>query len=331
MSVEKQTRNVTIKDVAREANVALGTVSRIINGNKTVAPELRKHVEAVIRELGYRPNPTAQTLRTQRTHAIGIIVTDLSQPIAAKLVAVASDIARQKGFAPIVGDFLNDVAAEENLLNFMAERNVDGMLLTVSSDENSELLDRLGALKIPIVLWERDAEARFRSVRTDHRQGALMAAQVLRERGRKHVVLVAGHENTWTGREQVGGFRDGLQGEVRLTVGYTGRFSAIWLRNLLNGPETVDAVVANVHDIPTVLQTLAAQGRSCPRDVSVISIGDDPFLEICAPPVSAIRLRPELVAERAMLKLLAMLDQNGPASNEQDALIAPDIVLRASV
>lgn len=331
MSVEKQTRNVTIKDVAREANVALGTVSRIINGNKTVAPELRKHVEAVIRELGYRPNPTAQTLRTQRTHAIGIIVTDLSQPIAAKLVAVASDIARHKGFAPIVGDFLNDVAAEENLLNFMAERNVDGMLLTVSSDENSELLDRLDDLHIPIVLWERDAKDRFGSVRTDHRQGALMAARVLRDKGRKHIVLVAGHENTWTGREQVGGLHGALQGEARLTVGHTGRFSATWLRDILNGPDTVDAVVANVHDIPAVLQTLAAEGRSCPGDVSVISIGDDPFLEISAPAVTAIRLRPELVAERAMHRLLAMIDRRGHVSNEKDDLVTPDIVLRASV
>ena len=78
MSLVIKPRNVTIKDVAQKANVALGTVSRIINGNTTVSPELREHVQAVIQELGYRPNPTAQTLRTQRTHAIGIIVTDLS-------------------------------------------------------------------------------------------------------------------------------------------------------------------------------------------------------------------------------------------------------------
>lgn len=102
-----------MKDVARRANVSLGTVSRIVNSNATVAPELRRHVEAVIRELGYRPNVSARTMRTRRTHAIGIIVTDLRQPVAATLVAQASEIARRHGFAPIVGDFQNDAAAEE--------------------------------------------------------------------------------------------------------------------------------------------------------------------------------------------------------------------------
>lgn len=121
--------------MAVRAEVALGTVSRIINGNKIVDPELRKHVEKVIKELGYRPNVTARTLRTNKTNVVGLVVTDLTQPIAARLVASASDVARSHGFAPIVSDFRNDVQNEELLLRFMSERNVDGLVLTTSSGE----------------------------------------------------------------------------------------------------------------------------------------------------------------------------------------------------
>src|SRR5690606_1003257 len=96
---------VTIKDVAERAEVALGTVSRIINGHQSVKPELREHVLAVIEELGYRSNASARTLRTKRTQAMGIIVTDLRKPIAAELIATASTIAGRHGFASFVGEF----------------------------------------------------------------------------------------------------------------------------------------------------------------------------------------------------------------------------------
>lgn len=324
-------RKATIKDVAQRANVALGTVSRIINGNSTVSPELRGHVEAVIRELGYRPNASARTMRTQRTQAIGIIVTDLRQPVAASLVAAASEAAREHGFAPIVGDFLNDVVAEETLLRFMSERGVDGLVLTISSDENADLLVRLEAMAIPVVLWERDGGSLFPSVRTDHRLGAKMAAEALRARGRRNVLLVAGHEHTWTGREQVAGLRQGLGEETRLSVVHTGRFDPAWLYTALTSEGPFDAIVANVHDIPQILMTVGRAGLDCPRDISVIAIGDDPFLAICNPPVASVRLQPEIVGSTAARLLLALIDQKPGARPSGRDLIIPDFIARGSI
>ena len=320
-----------MKEVARRANVSLGTVSRIVNGNATVAPELRSHVEAVIRELGYRPNVSARTMRTRRTHAIGIVVTDLRQPVAATLVATASEIARRHSFAPIVGDFQNDLAAEDTLLRFMAERSVDGLLLTISSDEDEALLDRLAAMGIPIVLWERDTGGRFPSVRTDHRAGARMAAEALRRRGRRRVMLIAGHAQTWTGREQVAGMQAGLGPDARLEVVHTGRFDPDALAVTLAGNEPVDAVVANVHDIPAVLNAVARAGLTCPRDLSVIAIGDDPFLAICNPPVSAVVLPSRRVATEAVHALLQRLDPKARSGGVTGQLLPPDFIERHSV
>lgn len=328
MTPPDKMRKVTMKDVARQAQVALGTVSRIVNGNATVTPELRKHVETVIEQLGYRPNPTARTLRTNRTNAIGIIVTDLRQPIAARLVAAASEVARARGFAPIVGDFLGDTHSEETLLRFMAERGVDGLLLTISSDEDSALLAMIEGLDIPVVLWERDAAGRFPSVRSDHRMGARLAAASLA--GRRRVLLVAGHDQTWVGREQVAGVREGLASQAMLTVEHTGRFRPDRLAGLLSDPGRPDAIIANIHDIPAIMATIARSGLSCPADISVISIGDDPFLEIANPAISAVRLRPDLVGAMAARALITRLDREKARPAAPSELVPPEFIARSS-
>lgn len=320
-------RRVTIKDVAVHAEVALGTVSRIINGNQTVSPDLRDHVNKVIEELGYRPNASARTMRTNKTQVIGIVVTDIAQPVAAKLIASAAECVRDAGYASIIGDFHNDVGREETLLRFMSERNVDGLILTVSSDENAELVERLNQLNIPIVLWEREAKDAFPSARSDHRLGARQAAELLLGRGRTSVLLVAGHETSWTGREQIAGMTEGLAGAARLEVIHTGRFTSGKLAARLG---RYDAIVANVHDIPAIMLVLKAAGKTTPGDVAVISIGDDPFLEICNPPITAIRTRPDLVGAMAARLLLAELGREPSDKMPQNGLIAPEMMVRQS-
>lgn len=325
-----KTRRATMKDVAIRADVALGTVSRIINGNATVTPELRDHVLRVIEELGYRPNATARTLRTNRTQVVGIVVTDIRQPVAAEMIAAAGEVVRARGFAPIVGDFLNDTESERRLLRFMAERNVDGLLITISSDENAALIAELKTLGVPVVLWERDAAGAFPSVRSDHRLGTRQAGARLRQAGRRRVLLVAGHEHSWTSREQIAGMREGLGPDTALTVIHTGRFTPQTLARALAGPDRPDAVVANIHDIPGIVAAIQGSGLACPRDVAVISIGDDPFLEICHPTITAIRTRPDLVGRAAAQLLMARLDPKTAGQVRQPALIPPEFRQRGS-
>ena len=95
-------KTVTIKDVAREAGVALGTVSRILNGHENVDPVLRKKVQKVIAKLGYRRNATARSMRVGKTLAVGCIVSDIRQPVAAMMVTGAEAVLRNSGYAMIV-------------------------------------------------------------------------------------------------------------------------------------------------------------------------------------------------------------------------------------
>lgn len=321
-------RPATMKDVAVHANVALGTVSRIVNGNKTVSKELRDHVNKVIEELGYHPNVQARSIRTKKTNAIGMIVTDIRQPSAARLMASASELVRGAGYASIIGDFHNDLEREEELFRFMSGRGVDGLLLTISSDEDDELIERLLRIKKPIVLWERDVKGVFPSVRSDHRLGARRAAELLCHKGRKRLLLVAAHEHTWAGREQVQGAKEGLAETAQLEIVYTGRFVP---QEFSAQIERYDSIIANVHDIPQVMYQLREMGKKVPDAVSVISIGDDPFLEISNPTITAIQVRSDVVGSVAARLLLSELGHDLHGKFEKSAVIPTGVVVRQSV
>lgn len=321
-------RQVTMKDVAIRANVALGTVSRIINGNKTVARELRDHVNSVIEELGYHPNVQARSIRTKKTNVIGMVVTDIRQPSAARLMAAASELVRKAGYASIIGDFHNDLIREEELFRFMSGRGVDGLLLTISSDENPALVERLLQIKKPIVLWERDVNGALPSVRSDHRAGARCAARLLCDRGRKRILLVAAHEKTWSGREQVHGATGGMAGRAKLDIICTGHSVPEKLAGQLG---RYDAIIANIHDIPQIMLMLRQAGKTVPTDVSVISIGDDPFLEISNPTITAIQIRSDIVGASAARMLLRELGHDVSEKRQESIVVPTGLAMRQSI
>lgn len=315
---------VTIKDVARRAGVAIGTVSRILNGHSSVNSDLRAQVQKVIDEMGYQPNASARTLRTNRTQAIGIIVTDLRQPIAAAMVATASTLARRHGFAPIVGEYHYEGDREAQLLAFMRERKVDGLILSISSDRDDALVNRVKSLSTPVVLWERDTGGKLPSVRSDQRAGSARAAEVLLAAGRKRPLIISGGAHSWTGREQVAG----LDGFEELVVLHTEALDLVAFRTALRD---CDAVVANVHDIPMILAVAREEGLVVPGDLSLVSLGDDPFLEFTAPAITAVRTRPDLVAAQAMDILLRQLGVIADLGEPCDIIVQPEFILRNSV
>ena len=95
---------------------------------------------------------------------------------------------------------------------FMRDRAVDGLIMIVNRDADPTTVQRLKALKIPIVLWERDTAGVFDAVLTEHRAGARAATEHLLALGHRDVALVAGHPDTWVGREQIGGFEEAFGG-----------------------------------------------------------------------------------------------------------------------
>lgn len=324
-------RSATIKDVARLAGVAVGTVSRVLNDHSTVMPEVRARVQAAMRELDYEPNAFARSMRAGTTRAIGCIVSDVTQMTAAQMLNGAEEELQDAGYAMFMSSSHYDLERERRMLGSFRQRRIDGLLLAISDDEDPAYLDYLQALGVPMVLWERDGGERFSSVVSDHASGCLQACSYLFGLGHRRVALVAVSEHTWVGRAMARGHAEAyrqrqLPCPPELLV-RTGIDTAACTRLLTQ--QRPSAIVAPINDLAQVMTVARTLGLRVPQDLSVISIGDNALLAVANPGVTVVRFDPLEVGRTAARLLLQQL--NGAATGERQKILFPaELVLRDS-
>lgn len=143
--------NVTIYDVAREANVSMATVSRVVNGNPNVKPATRKKVVEVIDRLGYRPNAVARGLASKKTTTVGVIIPDISNIFFAELARGIEDIATMYKYNIILSNSDQNTEKELHLLNTMLGKQVDGIVF-MGGNITEEHVREFELSPVPVVL-----------------------------------------------------------------------------------------------------------------------------------------------------------------------------------
>lgn len=186
--MEKQT--ITIYDVAREANVSMATVSRVVNGNPNVKPATRKRVLDVIDELDYRPNAVARGLASKKTTTVGVIIPDVTNLYFASLARGIDDIATMYKYNIILANSDQNNHKEIQVLNTLLSKQVDGILY-MGNHLTPELRTEIIRSKTPIVLaGTMDAEHEIASVNIDFKEATQEAVETLIENGHKKVAFV---------------------------------------------------------------------------------------------------------------------------------------------
>lgn len=170
-------KRITMKEIAKLANVSQATVSRVINGNPDVNEEMAERVLKVIEEVGYMPNQTAQTLKRNQSRLIGVSVSEMYNPYFVELVDHLEDKARKFGYNIILHNSKHNPLLEwENVQNFLS-RQIDGCVIVPTGSHN---LERLGKLTIPVVSITQTVSS-LDSVAIDHmKAGKLAAASFIR-------------------------------------------------------------------------------------------------------------------------------------------------------
>lgn len=184
--------NITIYDVAREANVSMATVSRVVNGNPNVKPATRKKVLEVISRLGYRPNAVARGLASKKTTTVGVIIPDISSPFFAELARGIEDIATMYKYNIILSNSDQNKDKELHLINTMLGKQVDGIVF-MSGNITKEHVEEFEKSPVPIVLAGSIEETgQVPSVNIDYEQGAYDAVSSFVEKGHKKIAFVIG-------------------------------------------------------------------------------------------------------------------------------------------
>src|ERR1700733_9537538 len=331
-------RPATLRDVAAAAGVHPATASRALNPETRllVSEETARRVTAVAAEMGYRPNPVARSLRTRRSHTVGVLIPDLNNPIFPPIVRGLEDKLAAAGYVALLGNTDADAGRERRLFEQMRARHVDGFVLATATLQDP-LLAEAAAAELPVVLMNRLAQDySFPAVSVDNEQGARMAVTHLARLGHSRIAHIAGPQEASTGTARLRGFRDGMASN-RLEVdegliAYAGRYTveegARCCRELLaRGGFTA---LAAVNDMLAVgcYAALDEKELLCPDDISIVGFNDMPFIDRLRPPLPPVRFpHHQLGTEAAQLLLERISGGEGPV---KILYLAPELVVRGS-
>jgi LacI family transcriptional regulator len=207
--MEKQT--ITIYDVAREANVSMATVSRVVNGNPNVKPATRKKVLEVIDRLDYRPNAVARGLASKKTTTVGVLIPDVSNMFFASLARGIDDVATMYKYNIILANSDGNDQKEVNVLNNLLAKQVDGVIF-MGHHITDEIRGEFSRSKTPVVLaGSIDPDEQVGSVNIDYASATKDATDLLAKNGNKKIAFVSGALiDPINGQSRMKGYKEAL-------------------------------------------------------------------------------------------------------------------------
>jgi LacI family transcriptional regulator len=332
-------RPATLRDVATAAGVHPATASRALNlGTRLlVSEETAQRVAAAAERLGYRPNPVARSLRTRRSHTIGVLIPDLNNPLFPPIVRGLEDRLAEYGYVALIGNTDGDLNKERLVFEQMRARHVDGFVLATATF-NSPILAEAAEADLPVVLMNRIAQDYpFSSVSVDNEQGVRAAVAHLVSLGHTRIGHVAGPQDISTGVSRLRGFHDGMRthglpvGEDQLVyaTGYTVEEGLRCGRELLERASDLTAVLA-ANDMLAVgcYGALDELGLRCPEDISLTGFNDMPFIDRLRPPLSTVRFPHYQLGTEAATLLVERIDSGDRPV--KILFLAPELVVRGS-
>jgi LacI family transcriptional regulator len=330
------TPRATLRDVARVAGVHPGTVSRALNPETEalVRDETVRRVRQVAEELGYRPNPLARGLKTNRSYTVGVLVPDIQNPLFPPIIRGIDDRLGEAGYTPLIANTDNDPARERVDLEAMRARQVDGFVAATARTDH-ELLDEIAAAGTPLVLVNRRVEdGSLPSATADDAGGARLAVEHLVSLGHRRIAYLAGPQDVSTGRARFEGFEEGMRQAglepslVRTGRAFTEPEGARLCEELLDADEHFTAIVAG-NDLMALgcYDVFAARGIDCPGELSVVGFNDMPFADRFSPPLTTIRI-PHYEIGVAAAELLLDRLQGGDGGRE--IVLPAHLIVRGS-
>lgn len=327
---------VSVRDVAKRAGVALGTVSNVLNRPEKVAPATRELVRRAIAELGSVRNDAARQLRDGRSRSVGMITIDATNPFFAELVTGAEDAAEDHGLAILNGNSRQDPERQARYVALFTEQRTLGILLSPAADDNVELFAALERSQTPTVVLEHGSPGSgLSSVSVNNTAGGALAVHHLQQQGCRRIMVAAGSLSVRTARERVEGAQACADVEL-VYADHDVRGGVALAEEILARPihERPDGVFA-ANDLIAIglLRALLVEGSiAVPHELAVIGFDDIDFAATAAVPLSSVSQPTRTMGRSALEQLVKEVAERaqGRRPEPRHIVFEPELVLRES-
>lgn len=285
----------TIKDVAREAGVAVGTVSRYLNGIQ-IKETNRVKVEEAIHKLGFKLNPIARCLKTSKTNTIGVIIPSLSDPYGTMIVRSIEQKLYEYGYNIFVCDSWGSTQLEIQKAELLVQKMVDGIILYPCTEDISYLKDILSS-SIPVVTLDVCTKGyECDQVITDNVNATYQAVEWLISNNHKSIGLITGSIDYFTSRERLKGYMRVLEDysisikdDLVKTLGFDEKdgFDAM-LQLISLSPRPTAVVACNYYTTIGAVKAVYQTGIDVPGELSLVGFDNIGLSELVRPPLSII-------------------------------------------
>ena len=328
--------HVSLKDIAARAGVSFQTVSKVLKGKGSVAPETRALIMEAAEQLGYVPNMLARSLVNQQTATIGIVAANFSDFVLAQFVVGAEREAQRQGHCAIIGSLDRDGSDCERYIRLLMERRVDGMLLAAPQLEQNERVGELLYGQLPVVSIHHVSGAHFSTIGSDHSQTGFLATQHLLELGHKRIGTITGPQERIVTQSRLRGYQRALkaagiaydeelveEADWQVEGGYHATH-----RLLEYVPDLTALYVHNDTMAIGVLSALHQRGLRVPQDCAVVGCDDIPMAAHTIPPLTTVHIPFYETGEAAVRLLLDLMAKQ--AEEPQRILLPVSLVRRQS-
>lgn len=329
--------SVTIRDVAKAADVSATTVSRVFNHSDLVHSDTQERVRNVANRMGYRPNATARSLSHGRTQTVGVILPAPHGEFFSEIIRGIDEVAQESEHYLLISSSHYSLSESEAALQSLQGR-VDGLLImTIQADAQRGMLDEY-AIDVPVVFMNNASESLpYNSFKIENRAGAYAATQHLIERDHRRIGIILGPPHSHDVRERRKGYRAALheagidpeaqpviEGDFTQSSGYEAG------RQLLNLDALPDAVFScNDYMAIGAMAALQKEGIRIPTDLAMAGFDDIPSAQYTTPSLTTIRVPVYDLGRHAAERLFSMIHAAEPERPCQTVL-PTELVVRAS-
>ncbi|MGO2507432.1 substrate-binding domain-containing protein [Vibrio hibernica] len=327
----------TIKDVAKEANVSVATVSRVLNKSPKAGKASIEAVTKAMAQLGYRPNAAARALVNQSTNTMGVLVYDVSDPFFGAMVKPIDKVAYQNGKHLLIGNGFHSEKKEREAIELLINHRCESLIIHSKALSNEELIAFSKEIPGMVLINRYIPEIAERCIALDNHRGSYLATEYLIKNGHKHIGYLCSSHNIEDSFQRKAGYMDALKAynlpysESYIEYGTPDEEGGeLAMTNLLAKGLPITAIATyNDYMAAGTLSVLEDNGIETPKDMSIIGFDNGLIAKYLHPKLTTVRYPIQLMAEKAAELSLKLANKEEITTDT--LMFVPTLVRRASV